>query len=169
MLCKPSCGSGSAKQRMPRWGIRPAGRSAKQSRRILDAPAAHGSGCGGRCRLAIADRCANKSSLHPPPAALGFVARASGAQVPLIPCPPNKTGRTKLCGPFCLAEKEGFEPTEYHLYSQICNIYAYFIIFFAYIHAFIHTKCYRTNKSVYFCVYLSHASASYKRIASSVV
>ena len=64
-----------------------------------------------RCRLAFPDRCANKSSLHPPPAALGFVARASGARVPSIAISAKQNGPHSSCGPFCLAEKEGFEPS----------------------------------------------------------
>ena len=35
-----------------------------------------GAAIGGRSRLGLADRCAKKSSLHPPQAAVGFFARA---------------------------------------------------------------------------------------------
>jgi len=42
-----------------------------------------GAAIGGRCRLGLADRCAKKSSLYPPQAAVGFFA--------MLPAPGSKS------------------------------------------------------------------------------
>ncbi len=55
---------------------------------------------------AIADRCAGKSSLHPPPAALGFA--ALGVQVLLKLQKKSRTTKVIL---FFLAGAEGLEPS----------------------------------------------------------
>ena len=58
-----------------------------------------GAAVGGRSRLGLADRCAKKSSLHPPQAAVGFFARAFRSSGP-NPGEQNEKPRTKVRGFF---------------------------------------------------------------------